>query len=110
MLIFKDINFSVEEEIEILLIKGFSVESHFKGYHAFMKEWEPKKGEIFNTCFKTKNAINKFAVVVEKEVGIVGLLSKGKSSCFIKTIYIEVSEKRVNLGNRKEVEVPCTLQ
>ena len=49
-------------------------------------------------------------MVVEKEVGIVGLLSKGKSSCFIKTIYIEVSEKRVNLGNRKEVEVPCSLQ
>ena len=51
MLIVKDINFSVEEEIEILLIKGFSVESHFKGYHAFMKEWEPKKGEKL----KTKN-------------------------------------------------------
>ena len=34
-LIFEEVNFSIEEELEIILIKGFDVESHIKGYHIY---------------------------------------------------------------------------
>ena len=37
-LILEEVNFSIEEELEIVLIKRFELESHIKGYHAYMNE------------------------------------------------------------------------
>ena len=65
-LIFKDVDFSIEEETEIVLIKEFNVESHIKGYHAYMKKWEPKKDKTLTTRLEPENANDKFAVAVEK--------------------------------------------
>lgn len=33
-----DLNFSIEEELEIVLAKGFNVESHVKGHLAYMSQ------------------------------------------------------------------------
>ena len=41
----KLVNFSIKEEIEIISIKRFDVESYTKGYHAYMNEWTPEIGE-----------------------------------------------------------------
>ena len=35
-LIFEEVKFLIEEELEIILIKRFDVESQIKGYHAYM--------------------------------------------------------------------------
>ena len=70
-LIFKGVNFSIEEELEIALIKEFNMESHIKGCHTYMKEWVSKIGEIRNSHLEPENAINKFAVAVQKEEQIV---------------------------------------
>ena len=71
---------------------------------------------------KPENAINKFAVAVEKELQIVGHLSKGESGRFTKTIFyiirvnhgnpcqVELQGKRGNLDNREGLQVSCTLQ
>ena len=37
-LIFEEVNFSIEEELEIILIKRFELEPHIKGYHAYINE------------------------------------------------------------------------
>ena len=43
----EDMNFSTEEDLPpILLIKEYDVESHIKGYHAYMNIWAPTIGEI----------------------------------------------------------------
>ena len=35
-LIFEEVNFLIEEELVIILINRFDVESQIKGYHAYM--------------------------------------------------------------------------
>ena len=48
-LIFEEVNFSIEEELDIILIKRIDVEPHIKGYHAYMNEWTSEIGEILKT-------------------------------------------------------------
>ena len=95
-LIFEEVNFSIEEELEIILIKRFDVESHIKGYHAYMNEWTPETGEILKTRLEPENVVDRFAVAVEKEDQIVGHLNKRNSGCFAKTTFYFL---RANHGN-----------
>ena len=44
-LLFDEVNFSIKEEIEIISIERFDLESYTKGYHAYMNEWTPEIGE-----------------------------------------------------------------
>ena len=61
-----------------------------------------KKGDILKTCLEPENAIDKFAVAVEKERQIVGHISIGKSGRFAKTTsYLILANQR----NACEVEV-----
>ena len=84
-LIFEEVNFSIEEELEIILIKRFDVESHIKGYHAYMNEWTPETGEILKTRLEPENVVE-----------IVGHLNKRNSGCFAKTTFYFL---RANHGN-----------
>lgn len=83
------------------------MESPIKGYHAYMKGWEPEKSKLFNTRLDLKNIINRFAVEVEKESQIVGHLSKGNQVLYFicanhgNICQVEVREKRVNLGDEQ---------
>ena len=45
-MIYEEVNFSIEEELEIILVKRFDVESHIKGYPTYMNEWTPEIDEI----------------------------------------------------------------
>ena len=38
-------NFSLEEELPIILRKKYELNSHIKGYHAYMMKWNPTLGE-----------------------------------------------------------------
>ena len=66
--IFEEVDFSIEEELEIILIK----DSHIRGYHAYMNAWTPEIGEILKTRLEAANVVHRFAVAVEKEGQIVG--------------------------------------
>ena len=82
----EDMNFSIEEDLPILLIKEYDVKSHIKGYHAYMNIWEPTIGEVLKALLEPENEFDKFAVAVEKSGAVVGHLAKGKSGPFAKTI------------------------
>lgn len=117
----EDMNFSIEEDLPILLIKEYDVKSHIKGYHAYMNIWEPTIGEVLKARLEPENEFDKFAVAVEKSGAVVGHLAKGKSGRFAKTISfflranhenscsVEVKGKRVNLGDGEGLQIPCTL-
>ena len=79
---FEEVNFSIEEELENILIKRFDVESQIKGYHAYMNEWTPEIGEILKIRLEPENVVDRFAGAVEKESQIVGRPHKGNSSRF----------------------------
>ena len=121
--IFQEFNFSIELELEFILIKKFDVESHIKGYDASMNEWTPEIGEILKNRLEPEKAVDWFAVAVEKEDQIVALLNETNSGRFAKIIFfflcanhgnttchVEVRGKRVNLCDGQGLQVPCSLQ
>ena len=117
----EDVNFSLEEELPIVLIKEHNLKFHIKGYHAYMNQWDPTIGEVLKTRLEPENEYAKFAVAVEKCGAVVGHISKGKTVRFAKTISfflranhihysrVEAIGKRVNLGDGQGLQIPCTL-
>ena len=120
-MIFEEVNFSIEDELEIILIKRFDIESHIKGYQAYI-EWTPEIVEILKTLLEPENVVDRFTVAGEKEGQTVGHLNKGNSGRFVKSIFyflrakhgntcqVEVRGKRINLGDGQGLQVPFTLQ
>ena len=53
-LIFSDVTFSIEEELETILIKGFNAKSRIKGHHAYTKERELKMVKISKLVWNLK--------------------------------------------------------
>ena len=106
-----DVNLSVEEDLSILLVKKYDLKTHIKGYHAYMTKWTPKTREILKARPEPENKCDKYTVAVERCGDVVGYLSRGGSACFAKTVSyflrvsnekccrVEVTDKRVNLGN-----------
>ena len=80
-------NFLIEEELPIILLKEYELSSHTKHYHAYMMKWNPTLGEYLKAWLvEPENEFDKFAVAVEKCNVLIGHLSKGKTSWFAKTI------------------------
>ena len=112
---------SIEEELPIILLKEYKLSSHVRGYHAYMTIWEPKNGEFLETRLESENELDKYAVAVIKNSVVVGHLAKGKTGRFAKTISfflrasndnsckVEVTGKRVNLGDGYGLQIPCNL-
>ena len=73
----EDMNFSIEEDLPILLIKEYDVKSRIKGNHAYMNIWELTIGEVLKARLEPENEFDKFAVAVEKSGAVVGHLAKG---------------------------------
>ena len=116
-----DVNLSIEEDLSILLVKEYDLKTHIKGYHAYMTKWTPKNGEILKARPEPENEYDKYAVAVERCGDVVGHLSKGRSARFAKTVSyflrasnenccrVEVTGKRVNLGDGEGLQIPCIL-
>ena len=51
---FEEVNFLIEQELQISFNKIFDIEYHIKGYHAYMNEWTPEIGEILKTRLNSK--------------------------------------------------------
>ena len=114
-----DVNLSIEEDLSILLVKEYDLKTHIKGYHAYMTKWAPKNGEILKALPEPENEYDKYAVAVERCGDVVGHLSKGRSARFAKIVSyflctsnenccrVEVTGKRVNLGDREGLQFPA---
>ena len=74
------------EEIPIIVMTKFDVDSFVKGYHEYKSICTPKIGEILSTEGEPGNLMNKYAVCVKKENEIVGQLPLGKGGKFTKTV------------------------
>ena len=86
-----------------------------------MTKWTPKNGEVLKARLEPENEYDKYAVAVERCDDVVGHLPKGRSTRFAKTVSyflraskenccrVEVIGKRVNLGDREGLQIPCIL-
>ena len=79
-------NFSIEEELPIISLKEYVLNSHIKVYHTYMMKWHPTIGEFLKPRLEPENEFDKFVVGVEKYDVVAGLLSKGKTDRLAKTI------------------------
>ena len=114
-------NISLSYEISLVIVREFKCESMIKGYHAYMNDWTPVLGESLQTRPEPENEIDKYAVAVTKDEKVIGHLKKGKTGRYAKTIFyflranptnianITVTGKRVNLGDREGLQIPCTI-
>ena len=73
--------------MSLVIIKEFETESVIKGYHAYINDWTPILGENLSTRPEPKNEIDKYAVVVTKDAGLIGHLMKGKTGQYAKTVF-----------------------
>ena len=92
-----------------------------KDYHAYMTKWTPKYGEILKARPEPESQYDKCAVAVETYGDVVGHLSKGRPERFAKIVSyflrasnenccrVEVTCKRVNLGDEEGLQIPCIL-
>ena len=63
----------------MLLLKEYELNSHIKGYHAYMMKWNPTLGEFLKARLEPDNEFDKFAVAIKKCDVVAGHLSKRKA-------------------------------
>ena len=113
---------AMNEELTIVTINSFEIVSNVKRYHVYQGNWVPKTGETLLTEREPGNPKHKYAVCEKKNECILGLLPLGKTGNFAKTIFyflraykysvceVEITGRSVNLGDGKEMQVPCKLK
>ena len=86
-----------------------------------MSKWTRKNREILKAQPEPVNEYGKYAVAVERYGYVAGHLSKERSARFANTVSyflrasnenccrVEVTGKRVNLGNGEGLQIPCIL-
>ena len=86
-----------------------------------MTKWTSKNGEIFKARPEPENEYDKYAVAVERWGDVIGHLPKRMSARFAKPVSyflcasnenccrVEVTDKRVNLGDVEGLQIPCVL-
>lgn len=102
---------------------SFENDSHVKGYHAYLDEWKPCRGEVLRGIPEPSNVVDKYVVCVLKGGKVVGHLKRGKSGRFAKTIFYFLetdqhsscsvatkADKAVNFGDGEGMQIPCKLR
>ena len=113
-------NFSIEEELPIILLKEYELNSHIKRYHAYMMKWKATLGEFLKAQWEPETHLDKFAIVVKKSDVVVGHSSKEKNGRFPKYIsffFVEAMKTlaqlkllgTVSLGDGEELQISCKL-
>ena len=100
---------NIDQSIPVILVKvdTYSLHSYVRGYHAYMKIWNPKLGD---NDVEVKH--DKFAIAIFHSKRIVGHVPKNLSKFFYQflslpncTISCEVTGKRVNRGGGYGLEI-----
>jgi len=72
---------------------SFEIDSHVKGYHAYLDDWKPCRGEVLRAIPEPNNAVDKYALCILKDGEVVGHLKRGKRGRFAKNNLLFSSEE-----------------
>ena len=110
------------EEIPIIKLISYEINTFVMGYHVYKSNWTPSVGDEFHGFMEPTNKMDKYAVAVRKNDGeVIGHLPLGKSGRFAKIIFyflkndsinvckITVTGKSINAGDGLGMKVPCKL-
>ena len=59
-------NFSIEEDLPIILLKEYELNFHIKGYHVYMMKWNPTLGEFLKAPLEPENEFEKICNFSQK--------------------------------------------
>ena len=106
---FKQMTDNIHEPLAIVIDKAnpFSFNSYGRGYHAYMKIWNPVDGEVLVCTRETDNPHDNYAVSIIRNSYVAGHVSLGLSKTFsnflslpVYTMLCIVTGKRINCGGR----------
>ena len=88
-MIFKQITDNIDEPLPIVIDKAnsFSFNSYARGYHAYMKIWNPVDGEVLVCTRETDNPHDNYAISIIRNSYVVGQCSSGFKLPFSACIY-----------------------
>ena len=98
---------NIDEPLPIVIDKAnsFSFNSYARGYHAYMKIWNPVDGEVLVCTRETDNPHDNYAVSIIRNSYVVGHVPLGLSKTFsnflslpVSTMLCIVTGKRLNCG------------
>ena len=118
-MIFKQMTENIGEPLPIVIDKAnsFSFNSYARGYHAYMKIWNPVDGEVLVCTRETDNPHDNYAVSIIRNSYVVGHVPLGLSKTFsnflslpTSTMLCIVTGKRLNPGAGLGLEIPVMYQ
>ena len=98
---------NIDEPLPIVIDKAnsFSFNSYARGYHAYMKIWNPVDGAVLVCTRETDNPHDNYAVSIIRNSYVVGHVPLGLSKTFsnflslpVSTMLCIVTGKRLNCG------------
>ena len=114
-MIFKQMTDNIDEPLPIVIDKAnsFSFNSYARGYHAYMKIWNPVDGEVLVCTQETDNPHDNYAVSIIRNSYVVGHVPLGLSKTFsnilslpASTMLCIVTGERLNRGAGLGLEIP----
>ena len=113
-------NFSTEEELPIILLKEYGLNSDIKRYHAYMMKWKATLGEFLKAQLEPETHLDKFSIVVKKAMLSLDIHQMKKlvdSQNISHFFFVEAMKTlaelkllvRVSLGDGKGLQISCKL-
>ena len=118
-MIFKQMTDNIDEPLPIVIDKAnsFSFNSYARGYHTYMKIWNPVDGEVLVCTRQTDNPHDNYAVSIIRNSYVVGHVPLSLSKTFSNFLYLPASTmlcivtgKRLNRGAGLGLEIPVMYQ
>ena len=112
-------NGNIDEPLPIVIDKAnsFSFNSYARGYHAYMKIWNPVDGAVLVCTRETDNPHDNYAVSIIRNSYVVGHVPLGLSKTFsnflslpVSTMLCIVTGKRLNRGAGLGLEILVMYQ
>ena len=110
---------NIDEPLPIVIDKAnsFSFNSYARGYHAYMKIWNPVDGAVLVCTRETDNPHDNYAVSIIRNSYVVGHVPLGLSKTFsnflslpVSTMLCIVTGKRLNRGAGLGLEILVMYQ
>ena len=118
-MIFKQMTDNIDEPLPIVTDKAnsFSFNSYARGYHAYMKIWNPVDGEVLVCTRETDNPHDNYAVSIIRNSYVVDHVPLGLSKTFSNFLFLPASTmlciitgNRLNRGAGLGLEIPVMYQ
>ena len=110
---------NIDEPLPIVIDKAnsFSFNSYARGYHAYMKIWNPVDGEVLVCTRETDNPHDNYAVSIIRNSYVVGHVPLDLSKTFSNFLFLPASTmlwivtgKRLNRGAGLRLEILVMYQ